>query len=322
MEIPLSLVEEEPEFPQIREEQEEIPLSLVEEEPEFPQIKDEREEITFSLVQEETEPTQNKDEQEERISSLFQEEPGSIKEEHDELLQISEEETLLSFKHEDDDENMQTDHIANTLSQHMEIQVGVEDYGTSQPTSGDQLLSSHRSESDTEDCDERDDQAGSGLNTIMVAVNGLLQQMMKAEERFHETEERFNETFQRQDEKIGQLLSMIDSTVAAKNSTDSTLPPAKRIKRAHNSRLAVSEIISLHALCVHPRRECLHVLFCVLFLLIIFYSVIFLLSVFLASFIVYSVFSLFTVQHCICYYSLTNFVNHSVAGGGETFTQL
>ena len=96
-------------------------------------------------------------------SSLVQEEPQppQIKEEQEELLERPEETggstlTLLSVKSEGDDENRETKPVANTSTEHMKTQADVEDCGTSQPTSDDQLLSSHCSESDTEDSDEWD----------------------------------------------------------------------------------------------------------------------------------------------------------------------
>ena len=95
---------------------------------------------------------------EERSSGLVQEEPQppQIKEEQEELLERPEKAagltlTLLAVKSEDDGE---TEPVASTSTEHMKTQADVEDCGTSQPPSDDQLLSSHCSESDTEDSDE------------------------------------------------------------------------------------------------------------------------------------------------------------------------
>ena len=100
--------------------------------------------------------------EEERKSSLVQEElqPLQIKEEQQEELQRPEEAagsslTLQAVKHEDD-ENRDTEPLASTSAEHMETQSDVEDCGASQPTSDDQLLSSHRSESDS-DYEDSDD---------------------------------------------------------------------------------------------------------------------------------------------------------------------
>ena len=84
-------------------------------------------------------------------SSLVKEEPEPphIKEEQEELLLRPEERlTSLAVKSEDDGEES----VARTLTEHMKTQA--EDCGTSQPASNDVLLSSHCSESDTEDSDE------------------------------------------------------------------------------------------------------------------------------------------------------------------------
>ena len=84
-------------------------------------------------------------------SSLVKEEPEPphIKEEQEELLLRPEERlTSLAVKSEDDGEEP----VARTLTDHMKTQA--EDCGTSQPASNDVLLSSHCSESDTEDSDE------------------------------------------------------------------------------------------------------------------------------------------------------------------------
>ena len=111
--------------------------------------------------------------EEERSSSLVQEEPQPphIKEEQEELLQRAQEAggstlTLLAVKSED--ENRETEPVAGTSTEHMKTQADVEDCGTSQPTSDEQLLSSHCSESDTEDSDEWEETRGdqSALNTL------------------------------------------------------------------------------------------------------------------------------------------------------------
>ena len=84
-------------------------------------------------------------------SSLVKEEPEPphIKEEQEELLLRPEERfTSLAVKSEDDGEEP----VARTLTDHMKTQA--EDCGTSQPASNNVLLSSHCSESDTEDSDE------------------------------------------------------------------------------------------------------------------------------------------------------------------------
>ena len=61
--------------------------------------------------------------------------------------------TLVAVKSEDDGE--ETEPLPSTSTEHMKTQADVEDCGTSQPTSDDQLLSSsHCSQSDTEDSDE------------------------------------------------------------------------------------------------------------------------------------------------------------------------
>ena len=114
--------------------------------------------------------------EEERSSSLVQEEPEPphIKEEQEELLQRPEEVdgpmlTLLAVKSEGDDgENRDTEPVASTSTEHMKTQADVEDCGTSHPTSDDQLLSSHCSESDiTEDSDEWEPSVDqSPLNTL------------------------------------------------------------------------------------------------------------------------------------------------------------
>ena len=111
----------------------------------------------------------------ERSSGLLQEEPEPphIKEEHEELLQRPEEPdgstlTLPAVKSEDDDESRDTEPLASTSTDHMKTQADVEDCGTSQPTSDDQLLSLHCSESDTEDSDEWEDSRRDqpALNTL------------------------------------------------------------------------------------------------------------------------------------------------------------
>ena len=128
------------------------------------------EEWSSSLVQEES-----KSPKYERIPSAVQEEPQlpQIKEEQEELFQRPEEAggstlTLLAVKSEGDDENRETEPVASTSTEHMKTQADVEDCGTSQPTSDDQLLSSHCSESDTEDSDEWEETRGdqSALNTL------------------------------------------------------------------------------------------------------------------------------------------------------------
>ena len=75
--------------------------------------------------------------------------------------------TLLAVKSEGD-ENRETEPVASTSTEHMKTQADVEDCGTSQPTSDEQLLSSHCSESDTEDSDEWEETRGdqSALNTL------------------------------------------------------------------------------------------------------------------------------------------------------------
>ena len=88
-------------------------------------------------------------------SSLVQEipEPLQIKEEQEEHLQIPEEVlTSLAVKSEGDGENTEIGPVASTSTEHM--QTGAEERGTSQPAGDDKLLSSHGSESDTDDSDE------------------------------------------------------------------------------------------------------------------------------------------------------------------------
>ena len=106
--------------------------------------------------------------EEEWSSSLVQEEPQppQIKEEQEELLHRPEEAggsmlTLLAVKSEGDDESREP--VASTSTEHMKTQADVEDCGTSQPTSDDQLLSSShcaevevKLESDTEFTDDSD----------------------------------------------------------------------------------------------------------------------------------------------------------------------
>ena len=112
--------------------------------------------------------------EEERSSSLVQEEPEPphIKEEQEEeLLQRPEEvdrsmPTIVAVKSEaDDGENRDTEPVASTSTEHMKTQA---DCGTSHPTSDEQLLSSHCSESDiTEDSDEWEPSVDqSPLNTL------------------------------------------------------------------------------------------------------------------------------------------------------------
>ena len=102
------------------------------------------EERNSSLVQEEPQPLQIKDEQQEQLLQRPEEAAGSTL-------------TSLAVKREDD-ENRDTEPLASTSTEHMKTQA-------SQPTSDDQLLSSHRSESDTEDSDDweetREDQSAS-----------------------------------------------------------------------------------------------------------------------------------------------------------------
>ena len=71
--------------------------------------------MSLSLVQVKLEPPQIKEEQEE------------------ELVQ----------RPEDGTESRETEPVAGTSTGHMKTQAGVEDCATSQPTGGDQLLSSH-----------------------------------------------------------------------------------------------------------------------------------------------------------------------------------
>ena len=97
------------------------------------------EERNSSLVQEEPQPLQIKDEQQEQLLQRPEEAAGSTL-------------TSLAVKREDD-ENRDTEPLASTSTEHMETQAHVEICGASQPTSDDQLLSSHRSESDSEDSD-------------------------------------------------------------------------------------------------------------------------------------------------------------------------
>ena len=121
------------------------------------------EEWSSSLVQEES-----KSPKYERIPSVVQEEPQlpQIKEEQEELFQRPEQAggstlTLLAVKSEDDDENSGTEPLANRSTEHMKTQADVEDWEKSQPTSDDQLLSSHCSEveleSDSEVTEDSDD---------------------------------------------------------------------------------------------------------------------------------------------------------------------
>ena len=110
--------------------------------------------------------------QEEMGSRLFQKEPESqqIKEEGEELFQIQEDLpleadgtllTLLAVKSEDV-ENRETDHPASTSY------ACIEDCITPKPTSDAQLLSSHCSESDTDDSEdwEKTSEGHSALNTL------------------------------------------------------------------------------------------------------------------------------------------------------------
>ena len=112
----------------------------------------------FAVIKQEVDP-----EHREWSSSLVQElpEPPHIKEEHDDLQQRPEDavgspHALLAVKTEDDDGNIsrESEILVITSIEHMETQAGVEDCETSQPTRDDQLLSPHRSESDTEDSDD------------------------------------------------------------------------------------------------------------------------------------------------------------------------
>ena len=111
-------------------------------------------------------------EHQERSPSLEEPQPPQIKEEQEELLQEEADGstlTLLAVKSEGDDENRETEAVASTSTEHMKTQADVEDCGTSQPTSGDQLLSPHCSQSDvTEDRDEQEEarEGQSVVNTL------------------------------------------------------------------------------------------------------------------------------------------------------------
>ena len=107
--------------------------------------------LDFLLVQEEPEPPQIK----EALLQRPEEADGSTL-------------TLLTLKSVHDDENREMEPLSSTSTEHMKTQADVEDCGTSQPTSDDQLLSSHCSESDiTEDSDEWEASVDqSPLNTL------------------------------------------------------------------------------------------------------------------------------------------------------------
>ena len=101
------------------------------------------------------------------LDILVQEEPQppQIKEEQDELLLRPEEGvTLLAVKSED--ESREAEPVTITSAEHMNTQA--EDCRTPQPTTDDQLLSSHLSESDTEDSDECEEtkEYNLALNTV------------------------------------------------------------------------------------------------------------------------------------------------------------
>ena len=107
--------------------------------------------------------------------SLLQEEPEPphIKEEQQDILQRPEGSagsmlTFISVKHEGNDENRDLEPLASTSTEPLKSQAGVEDCGTSQPTSDDLFVSPRCFESDTEYSDEcedtREDQ--STLNTL------------------------------------------------------------------------------------------------------------------------------------------------------------
>ena len=105
--------------------------------------------------QEEAEPPHIKEEQEEPLL-IFEAAPGSTL-------------TFLAVKSEGEDENRETEPVAGTSTEHMETGADVEDCGTSQPTSDEQLLSPHCSESDlTEHSDEREEtrEGQSAVNTL------------------------------------------------------------------------------------------------------------------------------------------------------------
>ena len=74
------------------------------------------------------------------------------------------------------------------------------------------------------------------VNTILTAMDALSRQMV-------EFQESVRKSFQRLDERIERLLVIkgIGASSSAEKSTDSTLP-TKRITRAKNSKLAVSDI--------------------------------------------------------------------------------
>ena len=118
-----------------------------------------------------------KEEHEERSSSLVQEEPQppQIKEERLDLLQRPEEAddgstlTSAAVKREEDDGMVETEPVfSSTSTEHMKTQADAEDCVKSQPTTDEQLLSSHCYESDiTEDSDDWEDarEGPSALNT-------------------------------------------------------------------------------------------------------------------------------------------------------------
>ena len=89
------------------------------------------------------------------------EEPPQIKVEQEDLHDRAEEadgSTLTSpAVRGDGDESRETEPVASSSYEHMEPQGDVENCGTSQPARDEQLLSSHHSDSDTEDSDEREE---------------------------------------------------------------------------------------------------------------------------------------------------------------------
>ena len=174
-----SLVQEEPQPPQIKEEQEELllrpgdglTLLAVKREDDGENRETAPITITSAEHKETYADVKNLDlglgrphlfckenistEQQEKNYCLVKEEPEPppIKEERQELLQRPEG-GLTAMKSEHDGEKRETEPVASTSTQHMKTLCDAEHCGTPQPTGDDQLHSSHCSESNTEDSDE------------------------------------------------------------------------------------------------------------------------------------------------------------------------